>query len=495
MSTPNPPARIPEWLVRLGLLALLGYALFLAAHSTPVAGGADSAGYLNSARLFARGKLTEKLRTVPEFAPVRPASLTPLGYVAWTDPARVAPSYPTGLPLHLALARIFIGPTAAPFLVEIGAALALLWLFYLSARELGLQPWLALAGALMLAVAPLTIFSATQPLSDLLATTWCLAAFYAALRARRSSGHGWALLSGVAAGIAVLVRPTDLLILPALALLVGNWRRLIGVALGGAPLALALTAYNLHVFGQVFATGYGDIRGLLDSAWFIPTALHIAKWLALTMPAVVLVLPLALLWRTPSWRECAALALWGATLVGFYCFYSVTHEAWWSLRFILPAVPPLLLLALLGVRHVMSVLPPATAARGNNAAAALLAAWALGLSCYQTPRIGVFLVKLSQTPFETTCQWLQDRLPGNAIVVCMQASGAVYYYTGFPTLRWDQLTDAERARFVQAARDARRPVYALLFTFEQDQVLKEQAWPGRWTEVADFHDAGIWRLD
>ena len=40
----------------LGLLALAAYAVFLARNTAVVAGGSDSSGYLNSARLFAEGK-------------------------------------------------------------------------------------------------------------------------------------------------------------------------------------------------------------------------------------------------------------------------------------------------------------------------------------------------------------------------------------------------------------------------------------------------------
>jgi len=44
------------------LLAL--YAAFLSRHTAVVAGGADSSGYLNSARLFREGNLRETLRAL-----------------------------------------------------------------------------------------------------------------------------------------------------------------------------------------------------------------------------------------------------------------------------------------------------------------------------------------------------------------------------------------------------------------------------------------------
>src|SRR5688572_29915175 len=62
---PTRPA--PRWFVWLGLIALAGYALFLGAHTTVVAGGSDSSGYLHSARLLATGRLQTEVRVPPEF--------------------------------------------------------------------------------------------------------------------------------------------------------------------------------------------------------------------------------------------------------------------------------------------------------------------------------------------------------------------------------------------------------------------------------------------
>ena len=71
MSNPNPPGavRAPRLLLWIGCVALAWYAGLLAWNSSSVAGGADSSGYLNSARLLATGKLTTELRTPPEFGP------------------------------------------------------------------------------------------------------------------------------------------------------------------------------------------------------------------------------------------------------------------------------------------------------------------------------------------------------------------------------------------------------------------------------------------
>ena len=49
-------------------LAVIGYAVFLALNTAPIAGGADSSGYLNSARLLAEGRWTASPRPIGAFA-------------------------------------------------------------------------------------------------------------------------------------------------------------------------------------------------------------------------------------------------------------------------------------------------------------------------------------------------------------------------------------------------------------------------------------------
>ena len=63
-------------------LAVVAYAVFLVLNSAPIAGGADSSGYLNSARLLAEGRWTASPRpigTLPREA-LPPHIDRPLGF-------------------------------------------------------------------------------------------------------------------------------------------------------------------------------------------------------------------------------------------------------------------------------------------------------------------------------------------------------------------------------------------------------------------------------
>ncbi|MEI6052135.1 MAG: hypothetical protein WCQ44_05495, partial [Opitutaceae bacterium] len=211
------PTPAPRAILVLLFLSLSIYAVFLARNSTNVAGGSDSSGYLNSAHLIASGRLQSELRIPAEFGPqsrIDRIFFTPFGFYPFLEHKLVPPTYPVGLPLLFAAASKIVGWQFATYLVEISGAVAAILLCYLIARELGVSPGLALAGATAFGACPIVIFISIQPLSDTLAATWTLASVYTALRARRHLG--WAVACGVVFSIAVLVRSTNAVLLPAL---------------------------------------------------------------------------------------------------------------------------------------------------------------------------------------------------------------------------------------------------------------------------------------
>ena len=125
------------------------------------------------------------------------------------------------------------------------AALLCLLLLYLLARDFGLSPIWSASTALIFAAWPVFLFQALQPMSDIVATLWSLAAI---LFARRSRARpAWALGAGAAFGIAILVRPTNVLLaLPLAFALPMSGPSLVLFAAGGLPFAGLLAAYNLQ---------------------------------------------------------------------------------------------------------------------------------------------------------------------------------------------------------------------------------------------------------
>lgn len=487
-SLPGAPARAPRAFVWAAAVALLAYGVFLFWHTSPIAGGSDQSGYLNSARLMAEGRLQDEQRIPAEFG--TPAQLPrhhfmPLGYVALQENPKLPPTYAPGVPLQLAPLGKLFGWNAAGLIVALLSALGAVWLCYLVARELGLGVALAAAGAVMLAASPVFLFTSIQVLSDTPATTWCLLAAWLALRARRSAHGGWALGCGVAFAMAVFIRATNAVMLPALLVLLGlNAKRLSLALLGGLPGALWLGFYNHTLYGSALRSGYGAIEETFKWGYGPRSLKHIGYWLAVLSPAALLVLPLAGVWRARS-RALLASLLWFGAITFVYVFYEVTHETWWCLRFILPALPPLIFAGLLAIE--------ALGPQRRVLAAAVLAAWALGCTVYWTPRLHALLAKEHDAVYRDACREAEKVFPKNTLVACFYTSGAVYFYTDFAVLRWEQIGPEDFARYATLARQAGRPVGAMLFDGFEDAAQKERM-PGEWKRVATVGKIGLWEL-
>lgn len=500
MSNPNPPFAAAIWSRAAGWIAavaLAGYAVFLGWNFSPYAGGADSSGYLNSARLLATGQLAAEPRIPAEFGPderVIRQHFQPHGFVPFDGNPKLSPTYPVGVPLHLALAGRLVGWTAAPYLVGLASALATLGLTYAVARQLGLPPLLATTGAAIIAVYPVFVFMSLQPLSDTPATAWSLAAVWTALRARDRAG--WAAACGAALAVAVLVRATNLLLLPALVVLLGLDGRRLGLAiLGGLPGAMWLGYYQHALYGSAFRSGYVDISQAFGWAYGGPTALHFAQWLALLLPAVLLVLP----WRSrrgspARGRELAALALWFGTFACFYIFYEISHEVWWNLRFLLPGTPALILAGLLGLEALARNRTPATANRLRLGAALGLTVWAAVLGGYWTQRFHLLLTKTYERAYADAATAARARFAPGTLVVAGLQSGTLLYYTDLPLLRWEFVRPEQFSRFLTRVKQAGRPVGAVLHKSEEAEALQKNC-PGTWTRLETVRDFSLWQLD
>jgi hypothetical protein len=496
MSNPNPPAApaaAPRWLLALFVIGLTGLTYFLYGQTTIVAAGSDSSGYMNCARLLARGELTAPQRIPPEVAAdALPYDFMPLGYNVSAKPGFIVPTYPQGLPMHLAVGGLTLGWRLGPHWIIVGSAVAAILLCYVCAREIGVSPPLAMAGAAALALSPLFLFSSVQPLSDTLAMTWCVGAVWLALRARRGS-LGWAWGCGMALAMAVLVRPSNLLLLPCLVVLLGGWRRLFAAGLGGLPGALWLAYSNQLLYGHPLLTGYGSVLSTLEARYFLITLEHTGLWVARLLPAGLLLLPLALV---PRWRERArlllALAIWWTAFIVFYSFYPVTHEVWWSLRFILPALPALILAAVLGL-DLLCERAAARAPLWRYATAGALILWSAAVFQFWVPRLGLLGFSRNETAYLEASTWARKNLPADAIVATMPASGALYYYTGFPILRWDSVKPETYQRYAAAMRAANRPVYAMMFPGEETRAFTEHM-PDKWEKVEVVAGITFWKL-
>jgi hypothetical protein len=468
------------------LVAAVAYGVVLYRHLSWVAGGADSSGYLNEARLMTAGSIgfPIKLLTTLHLESEWNYILVPLGFRASDrDPHLMVPIYPPGLPAHLAIAGAIGGWARAPFLVPPLAGLACLALMFVLGRQFGLSKWESVAASAILAACPVFLFMEAQPMSDILATAWTLAAIVCALAAERRPR--FAAAAGAAFAISVCVRPSNLLMAVPFAFAL-RWRlRPMMIAVAAAlPFAIALTTWNHALFGGAATTGYGSMTYML--AWDYPRVRvpHYSYWLAAQLTPLIFPggLFVAIDRRLDGWRR-ALLVTWFLVIFTFYCFYQA-YETWWYTRFLLPGIPPLIIGFLLLLRDF----------RVPRLVVPILIVAILGVEVWQVRQLDPLSVGVEESIYPETIRWAEQQLPPDAIVLNGQFSGAFLYYSGRQTIRWDQLDNDERFQLLRAyVGSANLHWYAVLSQFEWEQVQKR--FKGGWTPLGEHRDVKLLRLD
>lgn len=491
-ATATTPSRV--FLIACGAV-LFAYALALGMHTSPVAAGSDSAGYLLSARLLTEGRLSMPMRTLPEFPSTDMFEYTPLGMIFSERLGALIPTYPIGLPLLHALGSTLAGWTLGPILVATLMACGAVMFTYLAARELDVRREFAGLAALALGVCPLVFFTTFLPMSDTASTCWNAAAVFCALRASRDGAARWSVATGAALAITVLIRPANLLLLPVLILILAQPRRLAWAFVGGLPGALFLAWYHHALYGSVLVTGYGSVWSMFGSAHVAPSLHKYLVWVPAFLPVSVLVLALGpwLPWRTCG-REIAALVLWVIAYGAFYAFYPPTHEHRWYLRFILPMFPSLLILAALALQHAIERLRAGHRTVVRLAALALLAGITLASSWHHASRARLGELEEHTNLYREIPTWVDAALPREAIVLTQYPSCSFYFYTERAILRSDVLKPARFAALAAFARSQARPVYAIVRSDDDERTLSARL-PGSWIEEKRFGSFGVWRLN
>jgi hypothetical protein len=505
--SPPPAARRPIWrrpAAVVAVAALLAYATLLAHYVNAVAGGSDSSGYLNHARILATGRVHIPAREIPGLPADKFSNFlySPLGLKPAPNGDGLVPTYPTGLPLMILAARPFGGWAHACDLVMVIHALGGILLTFALGRAMGVSARWSALGAALLAACPLYLNFSLQAMSDVPALVWAAAAALAAWRARERPL--WALAAGGALAVAVLVRPNNVLLAAPLAIawwperfaaaeVRGLFRRIVLLGLAAIPGAVFFCLHSRAAYGSVLTTGYGDTTTLFEPQVIAETLRHYIRWLpALLSPLVCLVLLLPWAGRRAA-RPAAFLGSWAGAYLAFYACYYHTHEAWWYLRFLLPAVPALIVGAMkmgerLGAADSVLGLRPAQA---GPAAFLVLAVLAVTEETYWDGKFNVLLAGRGEAAYPLAAQWLKTHVPPDAILAVMQTSGAVFYYTDFSFVRWDQFDAARFPLLTAAAAAAHRPIYAPLYDFETADVM--QRMPGAWKIVGRIPKVTIWQ--
>ncbi len=317
--------------------------------------------------------------------------------------------------------------------VILAAAAALLYLIF---AELGYRRRTGLLGALVFAFATLAWpYSRTFFREPLTALAYLLA-FYALLRYRAPASRRWIwpALAGFGLGLAIVTKLISVGAIPGLALLAFGveWRRgadgarplwrsrlaMLGAA--AIPLAALLLLYQVYnratLSGvEVFARNIVDYTTNPQLSQTVPmrmlralAGITISPYKGLFWYCPVLLLGLAGAWRFTRrhrWEGLAALVIVAAHVVGYSRYNYWSGGVAWGMRYLLPIVPFLVLLAAPVWEWLAGEDAPGGSARPGRLVARA-AAWALiALSVL----IQVLGVSIDLVTWEV--QWLLDNIP------------------------------------------------------------------------------------
>jgi hypothetical protein len=477
-------------------VALSLYGWFLARHMGAVAGGADSSGYFNQARALSGLETHVPVRELPGLSLQQAPTdylYVPLGFRPSKDKEALAMTYPIGLPLLIAAAASVVGWVHAGGVVMWLHAMGALFVVYALGRSLDLARTWAALGAAIVAVSAVYVCMALQAMSDVPSLTWVTSAVLAAWKSRRAStaGRGAALAAGAGAAfaLAVLIRPTNsLALIPLLIALGFSWRRMLAFGLAGLPGAALLAWHNHAAYGAVFSSGYGNIAGIMSWAIVPRTLLHYATWLPVLFGPQVLLVPL-LPFVGGRFRRAEAwvLVTWATLFLGFFVAYYHTHETWWYLRFVLPMMPA----GVFGGLLVLDAWSRRFGARAKRRFVLAAAVVSIGVPLHWTDRLNAEESGYGERVYPEMVEWVRDNVPPDGVIVCMQASGALYFSTGYTIVRWDVIPPDRMNEVVVHLDTSGLPVFAVLWAFEYPRAL--EALGGEWVEAGRVRDVTMWR--
>lgn len=484
---------------RAGLFAALVAAAAVAtgiAWGTDVAGGPDSYCYINQAEILARGSVRELQPIVARAPwPDRAAAFVPIGHVPAPAPeGAIVPMCAAGYPLMMAGARLAGGRTAMFWVVPLLGGLAVWATFALGRVVAG--PVVGLLAAVLLAGSPAFLYQIVQPMTDVPAVAlWTLALLAVTSAAER--GVMPALPAGIATGAAILVRPN----LVPLAAVIGlmsiadgpprrDWlRRGALFAAGVLPFAIAVALLQDAMYGGPLKSGYGNLESLFAARHVLPNLARYPVWLLQTQTPFVLLALAGPFFVAAGARRRAAWWLLVFAAATFVCYlpYEIFND-WWYLRFVLPAYPPLLILASAAFVGLLRRLPVSV----RIPAAAVITSALVVFQLHAAVEGNAFRLRELEKRFRDGGEYVARHLPANAAIVTVWQSGSVRFYSGRLTMLWNSIEPEWFDRSLEFLRaEGYRPY--LLFEGAEEQEFRRR-FAGRsalggleWPPMADIN--------
>jgi hypothetical protein len=266
------------------------------------------------------------------------------------------------------------------------------------------------------------------------AALWLTAA---ACAARPKAGAASSVCAGILTGLAIMVRPNlaPLAIsVAAISLVTSNGeRRLQHLALmiaASVPGVLIMLWLNSALYGSPFSSGYGAASSLFSTSHLQANITNYSRALFETQHIVPLFGLLAPLVFSGMKRVLSTLLLgFVVIVVVIYLLYEPFPE-WWYLRFLIPAIVMLLVLASAAAAHLLG--------RANMGGVIAIAAVVLGLLGVRSAgKHDAFRLQTMEGRYRLTSELVRDRLPANAVLITEWQSGSVRFHADREVVLWE----------------------------------------------------------
>ena len=445
---------------------------------------ADASGYLSQSVLWLRGDL----RIEQPFVSLMPWpdadwTFTPLGYRPAAGHTLV-PTYAPGLPLLMAGARL-VSSCAPYYIAPACGALLVLLTAWLGRQVFGQTT--GIAGAVMVAASPVVLVWTLSPMSDIPVATFWIAALLVANRGTLGS----AAAAGALSGVAIVIRPNlaPLALFPLLLTAVrGGTRRSVivrTVVLAAAVMPFAVLVAIVHnaLYGSPLTSGYGDASSIYSMRHLGANLARYPAWWWQAHGIVGWLFLVALFRPRPAEtrRRVIVLVLFAASVAVSYIFY-LPFEHWLFLRFMLPALPIVMLLSADAVVWLSSRFGPVASTWIVIVVTALTVMEGLHRARWD----GFFATAAADQRYADAGLYIDSIAPPATIVLAMQHSGSVRFYSGRLTLRYDVLEPTWLDRAIRTLESFGFATYALLEK-DEEEVFRTRF---RGQQAVSFLDAG-----
>lgn len=452
---------------REGLATLLAVLIAIALSTVGVVrgtwavGGSDSSCYALMAKALADGDLQPESAFAADAPwPTSALTLAPGGFIpSPVRPGAASPICAPGMSVLMAPLALAFGKDAIFWLTPIAAGALVLAAFVIGRQLAGAAA--GLTAAILTATSPIVLYQTVQPMNDILTA----ALWLGALALSR-----WSAAAGVLIGLAILVRPN----LAPLAIVLAfipfvqfgvnqqGGRALLKMIAGAIPGVIALVVLNQSLYGSLAGSGYGAARDLFSPAHISDNLTNYAGSLFETqhvVPFLALLAPFVF----DGFKRTGAILLLGvaAIEIAIYLLYRPFPE-WWYLRFLIPAIVILLVLASAVTVRLLS----------RNAMGGLIPILAVLLGILGARAAGdrqAFELQRMEARHRQASEVVRDRLPPNAVVITVWQSGSVRFHAEREIVMWDSLDPEWLDRSVSWLRSKGWQPYVLVERREEPE--------------------------